>query len=233
MLQWQEHFLSLICHSHLSSACWRVTTGSSPICVIIQHSYLLPSGLSVPPDLLFHLFSPSLPTGWVGRTWLLKVITIWWKRVRHGSKLRSPAASPTFWWLYNVTKPLMDVLLKRTSVPAGREVHKDKVRRERRNNNNLARVCNANSVLSLHLESKCKFTHGERGKGSRKPKNTSNFLPWLTDELSRQQKPLELLDHLPSSLSIFNTVPFIHVPHLNLFSIMTTETLWDQTQASL
>lgn len=213
MLQWQEHFLFLICHSHLSSACWRVTT----------RSYLLPSGLSVPPDFLFHLFSPSLPTGWVGRTWLLKVITIWWKRVRHGSKLSSPAASPTFWWLYNVTKPLMYVLLKGTSVPAGQEVHEDKVRREGRNNNNLDRGCKI-VVLSLHLKFKCKFTLGERGKGSRKPKNTSNFLPWLTDELSRQQKPLELLDHLPSSLSIFSTVPFIHVPHLNLFSITTTQT---------
>lgn len=47
MLQWQEHFLFLICHSHLSSACWRVTTGF----VSLTQWSVSPSRSLIPPFL--------------------------------------------------------------------------------------------------------------------------------------------------------------------------------------
>lgn len=207
MLQWQEHFLFLICHSHLSSACWRVTTGF----VSLTQWSVSPSRFLIPP------FLPLSSHGMSGQDVIVKS----YNNLVETSQTWEQAEQPCCF-----AHLLMTLQCDKTThvcFTEGQEVHEDKVRREGRNNNNLDRGCKI-VVLSLHLKFKCKFTLGERGKGSRKPKNTSNFLPWLTDELSRQQKPLELLDHLPSSLSIFSTVPFIHVPHLNLFSITTTQT---------
>lgn len=75
MLQWQEHFLFLICHSHLSSACWRVTTGS--FCLLCRPAPSSNIHISYPVvrqslQISYSTFSPLSSHGMSGQDVIVK-----------------------------------------------------------------------------------------------------------------------------------------------------------------
>lgn len=118
VILWQPfHFLVWL--FHLSTAIWKVVILLIFTCAMDFHHWftfvhILDIHLSKSPvQFPYPLLFCTPPHAVSGSDVTVRVITSWWKRVRHGSRQRSPAASPTFWWLYSVTEAPALVLLKR------------------------------------------------------------------------------------------------------------------------
>lgn len=89
-----------------------------------------------------------------------RVITTRWKRVRHGSQRRSPAASPTFWWLYSVTKPFILVLQARdvwAHTLTREQQPNQKIKKKQTNKNDMFPDVGRCGKLRMHLNS-CMYT---------------------------------------------------------------------------